>query len=205
MFGLFMVIWVAARHVTFMMATYSVYAHSDTMSPPGCYHGKMGSITGPFPPPNKYDHLLEPFINPEGLVCWTGPVKWGFVNSLLFLQLLTLIWFSMILKVAIKVLKGGQADDTRSDDENEGDAEDEDDHSERTTEKKLEATGYPDNLRGPEPLEEVVGVESLNLRGRRSPTYSHRQQKGVGFASGASIADKKQLLDRIGCETKISD
>ncbi|KAF7868658.1 hypothetical protein EAF04_005188 [Stromatinia cepivora] len=31
MFGLFMIVWVAARHVIFMMATYSVYAHSDTL------------------------------------------------------------------------------------------------------------------------------------------------------------------------------
>jgi len=194
-----MVVWIAARHVSFMMATYSVYAHSDTVSPPGCYRGKMGSITGPFPPPDRYGHLLEPFTNPEGLVCWTGPVKWGFVDSLLFLQVLTLIWFSMILKVAIKVLKGGQADDTRSEDEDEEVA------TKTKKRKNLVATKQSDIVEELKPLEEEVGVESLNLRGRTSLATQNRHRKSAGYSSGTSIADRKQLLDRIGCEKKTSD
>ena len=198
MFGMFMVVWVAARHVVFMMATYSVYAHSDTVSPPGCYQGKMGSITGPFPPPNRYGHLLEPFTNPEGLVCWTGPVKWGFVNSLLFLQVLTLIWFSMIVKVAIRVLKGGQADDTRSDDE------DEVEETEADPLELLASLCHSDAVGELQPLEEEVDAGSLNLIGRTSIVSQKRYRKSAGRSSGASFTDKKQLLDRIGCEKKTS-
>jgi len=207
MFGLFMIVWIIARHIIFMMATYSVYAHSNTVSPPGCYRGKMGSITGPFPPPDRYGHLLEPFIDPEGVVCWTGQVRWGFVNSLLFLQVLTLIWFSMIVKVAVKVLRGGQADDTRSEDEAEADDESEDEEvdTELKKGKSVEATEPSDNGGELQPLEEEVGVDSLNLRGRTSLASQKRYQKSASYASGASMAGKKQLLDRIGCEKKTSD
>jgi acyl-CoA-dependent ceramide synthase len=194
-----MVVWVIARHIIFLMATYSVYAHSDTVSPPGCYQGKMGSITGPFPPPNRYGHLLEPFINPEGLVCWTGTVKWGFVNSLLFLQCLTLVWFSMIVKVAIKVLKGGQADDTRSEDEEE---------AEKTQNDPLDALSslcHSSAIKPLQPLEEEVDVSGINLKGRKSVASSSRQQRGASRTAGASLMDKKQLLDRIGCEKKTSE
>jgi acyl-CoA-dependent ceramide synthase len=40
-----------------------------------------------------------------------------------FLQLLMAIWFVLIVRVAIRVLKGLGADDIRSDDEGEEDAE----------------------------------------------------------------------------------
>lgn len=193
MFGLFMIVWVAARHIIFMMATYSVYAHSDTASPPGCYKGQMGSITGPFPPPDRYAHLLEPFIRPGGLVCWTGPVKWGFVNSLLFLQVLTLIWFSMILKVALKVLKGGKADDTRSDNEEKAenengmDAESEETQSKEKEEHDLDTAQYSDNGQRmkSKPLGEI-GAESLNFRGRTLLAYQNKPKKNTGHMTGAS-------------------
>lgn len=45
----------------------------------------------------------------------------GFIFLLLALQVLTLMWFYMIIGVAVKVIKGGQAEDTRSDDEDSGD------------------------------------------------------------------------------------
>jgi len=196
MFGLFMVTWVAARHVIYMIIVYSVYAHSDTVSPPGCYRGKMGSITGPFPPPDKFGHLLEPFTDPEGLICWTGKVKWGFLIALLFLQFLTLVWFSMIVKVALKVLQGGQADDTRSDDEDE---------DETNKGEKLETIEHLDRLGELQPFEEEIGVESLNLKGRRSRASQNRYRKSVSNASGVSIADRKQLLGRIGCDKEIKD
>lgn len=190
-FGLFMVTWVIARHVIFMVVVYSLYAHSDTVSLPGCYHGKTGFITGPFPPPDKFGHLLEPFFDQEGIVCWTGTVKWGFLIALLFLQVLTLVWFSMIVKVAVKVLKGGQADDTRSDDEDE---------DEGIEEENVDTTESLVKLGNLQPFEEEVGVESLNLNGRRSHASQIKYRKSVSNASGVSIADRKQLLGRIGCD-----
>jgi acyl-CoA-dependent ceramide synthase len=154
----------------------------------------MGSITGPFPPPDNFAHLLEPFTDPEGLVCWTGKVKWGFLISLLFLQALTLVWFSMIVKVAVKVLKGGQADDTRSDNEGEDELE---------NMEKMGTTGHLDEPEELQPFEEEVGVESLSLKGRRSHESRNRYRQGVSGASGVSLPDRKELLGRIGCDKEI--
>jgi acyl-CoA-dependent ceramide synthase len=179
-----------------MTVVYSLYAHSDTVSIPGCYRGKMSSITGPFPPPDNFAHLLEPFTDPEGLVCWTGKVKWGFLIALLFLQVLTLVWFSMIVKVAVNVLKGGQADDTRSDNKGEDELE---------KEKKPGTTGRLDEPEELQPFEEEVGVEFLNLKGRRSHESPNRYRKRVNRASGISLPDRKELLGRIGCDKEIKD
>jgi acyl-CoA-dependent ceramide synthase len=158
----------------------------------------MGSITGPFQPPDKFAHLLEPFTDPGGLVCWTGKIKWGFLIALLFLQVLTLVWFSMIVKVAVKVLKGGQADDTRSDDEGEDQLE---------KEKQLEKTkpGRLDELKVLQPFEEEVGVESLRLKFRRSHGSPNRYRKSASRASGISLPDRKELLGRIGCDKETKD
>jgi len=116
-----MVTWVAARHVVFVVTIWSLYEHSDTVSPIGCCRGKTGSVKGPLPIPHGYSYLLEPFSGPEGFVCWTPAVRWGFLIALFFLQVLQLVWFCMIVTAALGVLQGSQADDVRSDDEEEND------------------------------------------------------------------------------------
>jgi acyl-CoA-dependent ceramide synthase len=62
-----------------------------------------------------------------GTVVFTKEILGTFVILLLALQVLTLMWFYMILRVAWKVIKGGGADDTRSDDEDDGEEEEEED------------------------------------------------------------------------------
>ncbi len=103
---------------------------------------------------------------------------------LLFLQCITLMWFWMIVKVAIKVVKGEQADDVRSDDEGEYEEEFE------VSDKDLQ------------PIEEEVGVESINLRGRISSVNKPRYTKSVSSSTGVSLpgSDRKELLGRIGCD-----
>lgn len=94
----------------------------------------------------------------------------------------------MIIKVAIKVLQGGEADDIRSDDE--GDNEEVAHHHD---EPEAELAPY----------EEEVGVEAINLRGRTSSASKNRYRKGASSATGVSIAghsDRKELLGRIGCD-----
>jgi acyl-CoA-dependent ceramide synthase len=85
----------------------------------GCYEGKKGSLINPFPSLDKFKHLLAPFGNPKGVVCFDHKIKWAFLIVLLSLHGLTLFWFLMIVRVAVKVLRGGEAEDTRSDDEGE--------------------------------------------------------------------------------------
>jgi very-long-chain ceramide synthase len=192
-FGIFMTTWVAARHVIYLMVCWSVYADIPVVIPYGCYRGKNGAITGPFPPPDRFGHLFQPFRDPEGIVCWNDGIKWGFLSALLFLQGITLMWFWMIVQVAIRVLRGGKADDTRSDDEGE---------TEDLDEKVLETIKQLDEAELA-PFEEEVGVEAINLKGRTSNASKNRYRKSSGTASGVSIpghSDRKELLGRIGCD-----
>ncbi|TAQ84549.1 hypothetical protein B7494_g7127 [Chlorociboria aeruginascens] len=196
-FGLFMVTWVAARHICYLMICYSVYADIPTTISYGCYSGKNGAIIGPFPPPDRFFHLLEPFRDPNGVVCWNDNVKWGFLSALLFLQGITIMWFCLIVQVAIKVIRGGEADDVRSD------AEEEEECSDGVDEKTPPTVGQTDEAENIQPLEEEVGVEDINLKGWASNTSKSKYRKGTGSASGVSIAghsDRKELLGRIGCD-----
>jgi very-long-chain ceramide synthase len=181
-----MATWVIARHVIYLMVCYSVWHDIPIEIDYGCYKGKKGALTGPFPPPDRFGHLIDPFRDPQGIVCFNHKIKWGFLTGLLFLQAITLMWFWMICKVAAKVIQGGQADDTRSDDE--------DDEVDEAEEKKFEPVEYV-------LLEEEVGVEAINLKGRASS--SRRYKKSVSSSSGVTLpghSDRKELLGRIGCD-----
>lgn len=187
-FGIFMVTWVIARHILYLMVCHSVWKDIPANIDYGCYSGAQGNMTGPFPAPDTFQHLLEPFRDPEGVVCFNHNIKWMFLSGLLALQVITLVWFWMIVQVAVKVLRGGQADDTRSDDE--------DDNYEDIDQEVLEVA-EPVAVK---PLEEEVGVEAISLKGRPSSAGSKRYRKGVSSASGVTLPDRKELLGRIGCD-----
>ncbi|KAI9696373.1 MAG: sphingosine N-acyltransferase lag1 [Candelina mexicana] len=189
-FGVFMVTWFAARHIVYLMVCWSVYKDIPEVMHYGCYSGKKGQIIGPFSAPKTLDHLTQPFRRPDGIICWDNQIKWAFLFLLLVLQVITIIWFGMIVRVAWKVIKGGTAEDSRSDDEGEDGSEHEDMDMKRTPQVLDFA-----------PLEEEVGVESIHLKGRTSPT--RRFRKSNGSASGVMLpghSDRKELLGRIGCD-----
>jgi acyl-CoA-dependent ceramide synthase len=189
-FGLFMVIWFFARHVLYLTVCYSVWAHIPEEISYGCYQGREGNLIGPFPPTDNFKHLIAPFRNPEGIICWNNKIKWGFLTALLSLQCITILWFWMILNVAAKVLRGGEAEDIRSDDEDEREYTE----PEETTYQKLEPIEVV-------PLEEEVGVEGISLKGRTSS--SKRYKKPSSSSSGVTLpghSDRKELLGRIGCD-----
>jgi acyl-CoA-dependent ceramide synthase len=198
LFGVFMLTWVAARHVAYLMVCYSVWSDLPAVTNFGCYRGRNGAITGPFPSPDRIAHLFEPFRDPEGVVCFNNGIKWGFLSALLFLQGITIMWFAMIVKVALNVLRGGEADDVRSDDEGDADEEEE-------IHKKLihAMEDQIDEFEEPQPIEEEVGIEEINLKGR---TSNARYRKSANHASGVSLpghSDRKELLGRIGCDKPV--
>lgn len=196
-FGVFLVVWFVARQVLYLLVCYSVYAHIPEEITYGCYFGSTSDLKGPIPPPDMFNHLIQPFRDPQGLVCWDDQIKWTFLSVLLVLQVLLLIWFVMIIKVACKVIRGGEAEDSRSDDEEEEEQEEGDESDERSYEKKsYEHVDAIEVL----PLEEEVGVEAINLSGSKKNT-PRRFRKGGGTASGVTIpSDRKELLGRIGCD-----
>ncbi|KAJ4860605.1 TLC domain-containing protein [Trichoderma breve] len=59
--------------------------------------------------------LLEPFHSPQGMICANSSIFFGFFTFLIALQGLMVIWSYAILKVAVRVLSGKNADDIRSD------------------------------------------------------------------------------------------
>ena len=186
-----MIAWFITRHVFFLIATHSVYSDSAREINLGCYWGSNEDLHGPFHTPDRFGHLLQPFKDPAGMVCWTLQVRWIFVGMLLCLQIILCIWFGMIMRVAWKVLQGGEeADDPRSGDEDGGEGE----HFAQPLMAQLKADAF---IEVP-PLEEEVGVESINLTGHKS-----RYRKGTGTASGVTLhSDRKELLGRIGCDHK---
>ena len=187
-----MVTWFITRHILYLTVCYSIYTESVTEINLGCYWGSNKNLHGPINSPDGFDHLTQPFRDPEGMVCWSYKIMWIFLAMLLSLQAILLIWFGMIMRVAWKVIQGGEAEDSRSDDE--GEEEDDD------AIKSDEIIHQNEYFIEVPPLEEEVGVESINLNGRRS-SPSRRFRKGGGSASGITLhSDRKELLGRIGCD-----
>lgn len=180
-----MITWILSRHVLYCMVCYSVWAHIPTTIAYGCYQGKQLALTGPFPVPKGFMHLLEPFRDPEGVVCFNHEIKWGFLSVLLMLQCVMLMWFYMILKVAVKVIRGGQAEEVRSDDEECDDAEDE------------EAVDLHD--------EQEFHVDASSHQGQLTYAGSRQYGRSRNRASGVSLAGQKELLNRIGCDKGTRD
>lgn len=189
-----MVVWFISRHILYSFVWYSLYADAPREIRHGCYWGSNANLQGPIPTPKDLDHWTQPFRDPEGLVCWDRQVEWAFLGLLLALQVILLVWFGMIVRVALKVIRGGEAEDSRSDDEAEADEQ---------MEKVMFQAGKPDHGSSHfigSPLEEEVGVEAINLNGSRN-SLSRKSRKGGGTASGVALhSDRKELLGRIGCD-----
>lgn len=214
-FGVFMVTWLMARHILFLTVCWSVYAHIPEEINYGCYRGGDLNLEGPLPVPTDFDHLTQPFRDPVGLVCWDNRIKWVFLALLLALQCVLLLWFTMILKVAYKVISGDGADDVRSDDEDDEEEEDE------VEEDELDELNLPEKAidtikTGSEPPlyieKEVLSTEqdmtfssSKKQKGGASKSPIRRSPRKSAEAHTTSVnllghSDRKELLGRIGCD-----
>jgi acyl-CoA-dependent ceramide synthase len=164
------------------MTIWSVYRDIPRQIPSSCYKGTE-QLQGPFSVPNDWFHLLDPFLNPTGVVCFNDGLRYSFLSFLLILQAMMFIWFYTIVRIAIRVIRGQGAEDLRSDGEEEEEAEEE-----------------PYYVEG-RPLELGVGVEELDLKAweRRTSMKSHGSSTGVTMP----LSDPKAFLNRVGCEKKI--
>lgn len=213
-FGIFMVTWLIARHICYMAVCWSIYAHIPQEIQYGCYTGSVTDLKGPYPTPNDWGHLIEPFQDPVGLVCWNNNIKWTFLGMLLALQCILLGWFAMIIRVAYKVLTGQGAEDTRSEDEDEEDDE----------EETIEAEKGIESIHlcvEPQPFveKEVLSTDanftflppSKPSRAQLTPSpvrRSNRRRPDSGSSSGVNRlggSDRKELLGRIGCDKSLDD
>lgn len=172
------------------MTVWSVYRDAPGHTSAECYTGSAANQRGPTPTPEGWS-FLEPFRDPNGTVCMNTQIRTAFLVYLLTLQAIMIPWSAAIVRVAIKVVRGDNAEDVRSDDEDEEDeVEDEEESSEAGLEKKKAL------------MVEEVGAEVIDF-----DAWKRRHGvKQTGRASGASISrhsDRKELLNRIGCERQI--
>ncbi|KAL8654672.1 MAG: hypothetical protein Q9210_001362 [Variospora velana] len=197
-FGAFMLVWFLARHVSFLTVCYSIYAEIPQEITYGCYRGSNARLEGPLDVPNDVDHLTQPFRDPQGLVCWNNNIKWAFLSTLLALQVILLIWGVMIVRVALKVVRGRGAEDSRSDDEDEDSSGDEEESVDGDDPlEDIRTCVEPPPIEEPPPLEEEVGVESIHFPPQKSTPTS----RIYSTASGVHLpSDRKELLGRIGCD-----
>lgn len=159
------------------MVCWSVYRDLPRIVTGPCYKGAAGNLQGPFAAPKQgWSHLIEPFHDPMGTVCFTDGIRRGFLVFLLALELVICAWSFFILCVAARVLKGGSAEDVRSDDDDEGQAE----------EVELVAM--------------EVGVEAIGLTAAAARRRHTPQKSGLRLSSPS---DRKEILNRIGCEKQI--
>lgn len=138
-FGVFLFTWFWTRHIFYLMICWSVYSDLPrVIGTPACYRGAAGHLEGPLPAPAKgWSYLLEPLHDPEGMVCFDDFIRTGFLIFLLALEIVICVWSLFIIRVSIRVLKGGSAEDVRSDDERgeEMELEEEKEQEDRTEHK----------------------------------------------------------------------
>ncbi|KAK9450846.1 TLC domain-containing protein [Limtongia smithiae] len=125
MFGIFLISWIYCRHVLYNKIVLSAMFDAHRLIEYKCFFSPLTdviSVGAPALQTNKTDSSLDA----SGEQCFSELVQYAFVALLLALQVMAIIWLYMIVRVAIKVVTGVGADDTRSDDE--------DDEDERETE-----------------------------------------------------------------------
>lgn len=105
-FAVFMATWVIARHVLYLMVVYSAYRDTQDTMPFACFDKHGERVEQPTAISNSFAQVMQPFLDPDGIACFNPKVKWTFISMLMALQVITLIWLGMILRVAWRILRG---------------------------------------------------------------------------------------------------
>lgn len=211
-FALFVLLWFGARHIGYLSICWSIYAHVATVTMPyGTYSTSDSTRLSTDGGNGMLDNLLQPLLNPTAkTVAFNPQIRNLFLGLLGGLQVITIAWFVMILRVVAKVLQGHPADDSRSDDEGEEEEEDIENDDEIQASSTQHEVGVPYKLRadpqataGAERKFIEVTASSEDLRftashSNSSKTGSKRKGKG-GISSGLHLGEHKDILNRIGC------
>jgi len=187
MFGMFMGTWLVARHGIYNWLTYSIYRDVPRVMAFACYSGATEKLEAD---PSKLGsrwRYMEPFFDQAGIICLDRDVKSVFLGLLLMLQVLSIVWFGMIVKVAVSMLRGAGAEDTRSGDEDEGDEEDE----EEERECEILSNGKPPNS--------ASGKTRATGNDTSPPRQNGLFQRGTGRIRVPGSRDRKELIGRVGC------
>jgi len=207
-FGVFIVTWFLTRHVAYFLVFRSVLYDFPHDTPFGCYDstGKMVSKDGGSA---ILANVLQPFNDPDGIVCFNLVIQYMFLSLLFALQILTMIWFVMICRIAYKVLTGNAAQDTRSDGEDEAEEEEYiDDTGDEKVDTDVESATQKGDIgnivKETDTKSFSVAAGVVNERST-SPvaTAGASRPRRSGRTSAISLpghGDRKDLLGRIGCD-----
>nr|POF22306.1 sphingosine n-acyltransferase lag1 [Quercus suber] len=206
-FGVFVLAWVVSRHIFYMAICWSIYAHVNTVT---FFEGTFSTLTGERISSDGGDKLAEnlfqPFLNPSATtVSFNDNIRWLFLGLLGALQAITILWFVMIVRVVMRVLRGEGADDTRSDGEEEVEVDLEHDalppaqpsehdlleHDKAATAKRfIEVESSSDDLAFSHVRVSFASSSAGSLK---------RKSKAKGISSGLNLNGHKEILNRIGC------
>ncbi|CAF9919040.1 sphingosine N-acyltransferase lag1 [Imshaugia aleurites] len=183
MFGIFLATWLVARHGIYVILCWSIYRDVPRVMPFACYSGESMELEQD---PRKLSRwrYFDPFFDQKGTICLDRNIKSMFLGLLLMLQVLSIVWFVMIIKVALKVLNGDGASDTRSGDEDES-GEDEEEEEEMC---EVRVNGKP--------------AQSANGKALASGSEAPPRQTGLFQRGGIRVPgsrDRKELIGRVGC------
>lgn len=201
-FGVFITAWLITRHIFYPIICWSIHADVPKVMPYGCYDSVTGQQISKNGGSSIWTNVLQPFNRPEGVICFNNTIRISFLGLLLALQVLTLLWFGMILRVAYRVLSGKGSEDPRSDDE----AEEEEEIEHEEFEVEIPTFEVHSDMAKAHPIEEEVDADALNHKLRKSgaPVPLRRTSRRTGArATAISIpghGDHKELLGRIGCD-----
>ncbi|KAJ5501606.1 TRAM1-like protein [Penicillium expansum] len=189
-FGLFMGTWFITRHLIYPMVCWSVYYDLPRELTYGCYTGSTSEFISA-EAPNAFAYMLGPYFSLDNPICFNPTLKWMFLSLLLFIEGLSIVWFSMIARVAYGVVCGGNAEDTRSDEEDEYETE----------------VGNQTASHVPAHLAAMDGVPTDPLETGNAPGLGRRRSNGTASVRARGRgrvpfdpSDRKALLGRIGCE-----
>lgn len=185
MFGIFLATWLVARHGIYPNLCWSIYRDVPRVMPFACYSGETMEMETD---PSKLSRwrYFEPFFDQKGTICLDRNVKWIFLGLLLMLQVLSIVWFGMIIKVAFSMLKGEGASDTRSGDEDDG--EEDEEENEEEEECEVRSNGKP--------------TKSANGKAMTTSSEAPPRQTGLFQRGGIRVPgsrDRKELIGRVGC------
>jgi acyl-CoA-dependent ceramide synthase len=126
----------------------------------------------------------------DGVICLNSEVKWLFLGMLGFLQLLSMIWFGMIISVVAGIIMGGNAEDIRSDNE-------EDIEADATRESDVEKKHKPMEVTD---LNVCVGGNTSSEMDKSPVVLSPKPRSTSTRRRLMAAENRKELLGRIGCE-----
>lgn len=184
-----MLTWFITRHVFYNILTWSIYKNVPAKMAYGCYSGVTAELTSTNGYPDAFAYMFGPFRGLGNPICMNRTIKWIFLSFLLSLQGLSIVWFSMIVRVAYKVLHTGAAEDSRSDEEDEVDV-----NVDATTNGSVRLAAKETVSAAP-----VANDSAPGLDRRRSNGAASVRARGRGRVP-FDQSDRKALLGRIGCD-----